>query len=119
MRTIISVALCLGAVSALPACHKENADSTRVTNLESLPGNVAVYRVAGMSCMGCVEDVTEALRGVPGVAHVEVNLREKRAFVTLAGESPASNDALLTALNANPSHNATLERDATRPAPAR
>ncbi len=119
MRTIISIALCLGVVSALPACHKENADSPRVTNLESLPGNVAVYRVAGMSCMGCVEDVTEALKGVPGVAHVEVNLREKRAFVTLAGESPASNDALLTALNANPSHNATLERDAARTAPAR
>ena len=110
---------CLGVSSVLPACHKENAESPRMTSLESLPADVAVYRVAGMSCMGCVEDVTEALKGVPGVAKVEVNLREKRAFVTLAADAPAGNDALLAALNANPSHNATLERDAARPAPAR
>lgn len=114
MRNLILAAVSLGVAFVLPACHKDSAETPRMTSLDSLPPNVAVYRVAGMSCLGCVEDVTEVLNGVPGVAKVEVKLNEKRAFVTLAADAPATNDALLAALNANPSHEATLERDAAR-----
>lgn len=38
--------------------------------------------ISGMKCDGCVSAVQEALRGVPGVERVDVNLAEKRASVT-------------------------------------
>lgn len=38
-----------------------------------------------MTCNGCVKHVDKALRGVPGVAAVEVNLGEKSARVVHDG----------------------------------
>jgi copper chaperone len=40
-----------------------------------------ILNVSGMTCGGCVKHVTEALRPLPGVTHVEVALREGRALV--------------------------------------
>jgi copper chaperone CopZ len=37
--------------------------------------------IAGMSCDACVHHVRRALDGVPGVVHVEVNLRHNRATI--------------------------------------
>ena len=34
-----------------------------------------------MNCSGCANSVTQALRGVPGVANAEVSLQEGRARV--------------------------------------
>ena len=44
--------------------------------------------VEGMSCMHCVKHVTEALEGVEGVKKADVNLKKKRAVVTLEKEVP-------------------------------
>jgi len=41
--------------------------------------------VDGMTCGNCVEHVTRALQGVPGVIKVEVSLEDNKAVVT-AGE---------------------------------
>ncbi len=38
--------------------------------------------VGGMTCGGCVNNVTGKLQAVPGVKAVEVSLEKKRAFVT-------------------------------------
>jgi copper chaperone len=40
-----------------------------------------VIKVAGMSCQGCVNSVGKVLRGLPGVAEVEVSLEAGEARV--------------------------------------
>lgn len=42
---------------------------------------LTTLRVEGMTCNGCVRHVREALRGVPGVAAVEVDLASGQAHV--------------------------------------
>jgi copper chaperone CopZ len=42
---------------------------------------LTTLRVEGMTCNGCVRHVREALRGVPGVAAVEVDLAAGEARV--------------------------------------
>jgi copper chaperone len=41
----------------------------------------ATFAVDGMTCNGCVNSVTNAIRQAPGVARVEVSLGDKRASV--------------------------------------
>lgn len=41
--------------------------------------------IEGMSCMHCVKHVEEALKELPGVARVSVDLKEKNAIVDLDG----------------------------------
>src|SRR5690606_9279558 len=41
----------------------------------------AALSVGGMTCMGCVANVTRAIRRVPGVAEVDVNLPRGRATI--------------------------------------
>ncbi|MGC2456520.1 MAG: heavy-metal-associated domain-containing protein [Gallionellaceae bacterium] len=38
--------------------------------------------IHGMSCNGCVSNVSKVLRAVPGVSKVEVSLEQKHAIVT-------------------------------------
>jgi copper chaperone len=40
-----------------------------------------IVGVTGMSCQGCVKNVTGVLRALPGVAEVEVSLEEARARI--------------------------------------
>jgi copper chaperone CopZ len=42
---------------------------------------LTTLRITGMTCNGCVRHVDKALRGVPGVTAVEVNLTEGTAKV--------------------------------------
>ncbi len=53
-------------------------------------------KVEGMMCMHCVKHVTDALNAVEGVEKTEVDLKKKRAVVTLA--APVSDDALVAAV---------------------
>ena len=52
--------------------------------------------VEGMMCAHCVKRVTDALLGVQGVAAADVNLKKKRALVSLSQE--VSDDALTEAV---------------------
>ena len=52
--------------------------------------------VEGMMCMHCVQHVTDALSAVDGVEKAEVNLKKKRAVVTLGAD--VSDDALRAAV---------------------
>ena len=42
---------------------------------------ITTLRISGMTCNHCVQHVTRALRGVGGVAQVEVDLGAGRAMV--------------------------------------
>ena len=55
-----------------------------------------VLTVEGMMCMHCVKHVEDALKAVAGVAGVEVNLKKKRATVSLGEE--VSNETLIAAV---------------------
>lgn len=52
--------------------------------------------IEGMMCQHCVAHVTKALQSVEGVASVEVNLKKKKAVVTL--ENEVTDEALIAAI---------------------
>ena len=56
-----------------------------------------VINVDGMSCGGCVKNVTGALQAIAGVAQVEVSLDEKRANVAFDA-SQTTRDVLMAAI---------------------
>lgn len=51
-------------------------------------------KVEGMMCEGCVEKVDNALKAVPGVTSVDVNLKKGTAVV----QGDAADDALVKAV---------------------
>ncbi len=53
-------------------------------------------KVEGMMCMHCVKHVADALQAVEGVKKADVDLKKKRAVVTLS--APVSDEALLSAV---------------------
>ena len=54
-----------------------------------VPVGQATLAIEGMTCASCVGRVEKALRAVPGVTAVSVNLATERATVTTAGPVPA------------------------------
>jgi len=60
---------------------------------------VTTLRITGMTCNGCVRHVDKALRAVPGVTAVEVNLPDGTAKVVHddAAAIPAMVEAVQTA----------------------
>ncbi|HEU4616384.1 MAG TPA: heavy metal-associated domain-containing protein [Kofleriaceae bacterium] len=58
---------------------------------------ITTLRITGMTCNGCVRHVDKALRAVPGVTAVEVNLAEGSAKVV--HEDSARNDDLVAAVH--------------------
>ncbi|MFN8816163.1 MAG: heavy-metal-associated domain-containing protein [bacterium] len=71
-----------------------------------------VLSVQGMECVGCVEDVRSELAAVPGVAKVDVSLEAGTAVVLVKAGSPTTPDDLIKAVNANPTHSASLRTTA-------
>jgi copper ion binding protein len=53
--------------------------------------------VAGMTCGGCVNSVTRAIKALPGIASVEVSLEQKSANV-LFDESQTTLEAIRAAV---------------------
>ncbi len=66
------------------------------------PAAPAVMELAitGMSCGNCARHVTEALQGVPGVAHAAVTLETTRATVRWTPEAEPDVEALVRAVKA-------------------
>ena len=60
--------------------------------------DMTTLRVPGMSCDHCKQSVTEALKKVPGVGRVEVDLKKKE--VTVAHESRVSRATMVEAIQA-------------------
>ena len=61
-----------------------------------------VLKVEGMACEGCAKDVTDALTELPGVEAARVELKDGRAYVTLAAEGAPGVEKLVEAAT-NPS----------------
>ena len=51
-------------------------------------------KVEGMSCGGCVKNVTGALEGLDGVQKAEVSLEQKQAVVSFDGAKVQRTDLL-------------------------
>jgi copper chaperone CopZ len=56
------------------------------------------FTVEGMVCQSCVQTVTEALLGVPGVLAAEVELESGRAVVSSAGDASPPDTSLVNAI---------------------
>jgi copper chaperone len=84
---------CSGPNEKLPANHPA-ADSASSTHTAAKPRE---FHIDGMSCEGCVANVTTALKEIPGVESVKVSLDEKKATV-VAEESKVPVDTILAAV---------------------
>ena len=69
-RSLSILSACLTA--CVFGCGRQN--NSRATQTRE-------FAVEGMSCDGCVNTVTAALKAVPGVKSVEVSLKDKKATV--------------------------------------
>lgn len=56
-----------------------------------------VIKVGGMSCQGCVKNITGVLSALPGVASAEVSLESAEAKVAFDAQA-VSREALLAAI---------------------
>jgi len=56
-----------------------------------------LIKIDGMSCQGCVKNITEVLKGLPGVSSVEVSLEAAQAQVAYDPQRVAR-PALLVAI---------------------
>lgn len=68
-------------------------------NHQTIQGETDMKRelhVEGMMCMHCVKHVTDALQAVEGVEKADVDLKKKRAVVTLA--APVADETLIAAV---------------------
>ncbi len=78
--------------------------------------NTIHLEVQGMSCGGCVKNVTAALQPLAGVSTVEVDLQA--GHVTVNGDLAQGGDPLVLALTAA-GYPAKLVMGTTNPAPPR
>jgi copper chaperone CopZ len=58
--------------------------------------STTTYTVKGMTCVHCVQSVTEEVSAVPGVSGVDVDLGSGR--VTVASEQPVDDSAVRAAV---------------------
>lgn len=49
-----------------------------------------MYAVSGMMCDGCITNVKNTLKNIPGVIEVQVHLSEPQAIVSMQKEIPLS-----------------------------
>ena len=114
----VAIATTAGVIG-VASWYKSASDTAKDTSpIELVPvsskavspaANEVVFKVEGLACEGCVADVTDELKSVPGVTDAKVVLAEGRAYVTLAATEPASVEAIIEKVDANPSHKATVE----------
>ena len=94
--TSLFASVVFAAAISLAGCHSENAQATAATNAADT--KTVVMPVEGMSCVACAASVKKALKGIDGVADVEVNLGERNARVRFA-PSKVSPDRVVAAVN--------------------
>jgi len=73
---VVALLFTLGACSPQAPEATESMDAPVVQAAETI-----TLSISGMDCDGCVKSVTEALKGVEGVAEVEVSLENHTAVV--------------------------------------
>lgn len=74
--SILSLFLYSAACNSAPS---ESADAKETPVIQA--AETITLSISGMDCDGCVKSVTEALKGVEGVAEVEVSLENHTAII--------------------------------------
>lgn len=82
-RVLPGLFVCLAA--CMLGCGQQPQDPSRGQQGKSLVAEIREFAIEGMSCEGCVNNITSALKVVPGVKSVEVSLKDKKAIVSAAG----------------------------------
>ena len=81
MRAAMTRTLLLAAAVVLLPVTVLAAEPAKAVEAKAADA-VATIPVGGMTCGGCVSNVTGKLQAIPGVKAVDVNLEKKRARVT-------------------------------------
>lgn len=98
----------VGTAVFVPLFTRHDRDKAGAGLVELAPAaREVVLKVEGMACEGCAKDVTEALTEVPGVEAARVELKEGRAYITLAAEGAPAVEKLVEAAT-NPSRTVTV-----------
>lgn len=98
MNGRIGTLLALAGVCLLVACGKQAEQPEDLASTETL--DTLVLAVNGMTCDGCVETVTTALKKVPAARAVTVSLADANATVVIADGPGEELDALVAAVTA-------------------
>ncbi|MFO0858505.1 MAG: heavy-metal-associated domain-containing protein [Phycisphaerales bacterium] len=114
------IILLLIAMLMMPGCtaagHKSVASASKCSPEEQRncickkPGVIS-FTVEGMGCPNCAKELTEILRGVPGVTEAKVCFEDKKAFVTLDKDRPATMEAIQAAVAKRQEEHLKLEND--------
>lgn len=82
-RLLPGLLVCLTA--CMLGCGQQSQAPGRAQQSNSQVMETREFAIEGMSCEGCVNNITSALKVVPGVKSVEVSLKDKKATVSAAG----------------------------------
>ena len=78
--------LLLCASACVLGCGERPVEPKPIVQKNTLAVETREFAIEGMVCDGCVNNVTSALKAVPGVKAVEVSLKDKKA--TVLADSP-------------------------------
>ena len=95
-----------GSIASASKCSPEEQKNC----ICKQPGVIS-FAVDGMGCPNCAKELTEVLRGVPGVTDAKVCFEDKRAFVTLDKDHPATMEAIEAAVSKRQEEHLKLESD--------
>ena len=102
---------CAGAhrdeVAVSGSCAAEGQESC----ICKQPGVIS-FAVEGMGCPNCAKELQEVIAGVPGVKSAKVCFEDKKAFVILDKDHPATLEAIEAAVAKRQEEHLKLESDA-------
>jgi copper chaperone CopZ len=94
-----------GEVASSKCSHEQ-----RMNCLCETPGVIS-FAVEGMSCPNCAKELQEVIAAVPGVKAAKVCFEDKKAFVTLDKDHPATIEAIEAAVAKRQEEHLKLEND--------
>jgi copper chaperone CopZ len=74
------------------------------------PGVIS-FAVDGMGCANCAKELQDVIAGIPGVTAAKVCFEDKKAFVTLDKDHPATMEAIKAAVARRQEEHLKLESD--------
>lgn len=79
MKKFIPIAVLLFSLASCTASAPDTNETTDAPMVQA--AETITLSISGMDCDGCVKSVTEAIKGVDGVAEVEVSLENQTATI--------------------------------------
>lgn len=107
---LLAVTGCVSDGQRAGSCGRGLSPDARAACLCAAPGVVS-FEISDMGCPNCAKELTEVLRGVSGVTDAKVCFEEKRAFVTLDKDHPATMEAIQAAVRKRQDEHSGLAND--------